>query len=71
MFNSITNSIWGIIKDALDNIMHTIVMSKKDEWVEELTKEIDTTDSAWVKLRNTIYLSWIEKIVSEETEKDA
>lgn len=66
MIDRIKDSIWEFTKDALGKVMYNIFMSKKDEWVEELSEEINTTDIEWVKFRNTLYLSIIDKITSEE-----
>lgn len=48
-----------------DNIANDII-TQKDEIVKELTDEINSTDSYWVKFRNAIYLSLIEKVVAEQ-----
>lgn len=48
-----------------DNIANVII-TQKDEIVKELTDEINSTDSYWVKFRNAIYLSLIEKVVAEQ-----
>lgn len=66
MLDGIKNKIWEIIKNAANELVTTIVMEKKDEWATELTEEINTTDSDWVKFRNAIYLSLIDKITAEK-----
>lgn len=70
MLDGIKNTIWNIFIDALNNIVHAVFMAKKDEWKEELTAEISSTDSDWVKTRDAVYLSLIDKITQEE-EKDS
>lgn len=67
MLDGIKNKLWDIAIDALNNLAYTIFMAKKDEWQNDLTEEINNTDSEWVKFRNAIYLSIIDKIISEKS----
>ena len=66
MLDSITLALWGCIRDIADDIIRNIIITQKDEIVKELTDEINSTDSYWVKFRNAIYLSLIEKVVAEQ-----
>lgn len=66
MLDSIKLAIWGFIRDIADDIIRNIIITQKDEIVKELTDEINSTDSYWVKFRNAIYLSLIEKVVAEQ-----
>lgn len=66
MLDSIKLALWGFIRDIADDIIRNIIITQKDEIVTELTDEINSTDSYWVKFRNAIYLSLIEKVVAEQ-----
>lgn len=66
MLDSIKLALWGFIRDIADDIIRNIIITQKDEIVKELTDEINSTDSYWVKFRNAIYLSLIEKVVTEQ-----
>lgn len=66
MLDSIKLALWGFIRDIADDIIRNIILTQKDEIVKELTDEINSTDSYWVKFRNAIYLSLIEKVVAEQ-----
>lgn len=66
MLDSIKLALWGFIRDIADDIIRNIIITQKDEIVKELTDEINSTDSYWVKFRNAIYLSLIEKVVAEQ-----
>lgn len=66
MLDNIKLALWGFIRDIADDIIRNIIITQKDEIVKELTDEINSTDSYWVKFRNAIYLSLIEKVVAEQ-----
>lgn len=66
MLDSIKLALWGFVRDIADDIIRNIIITQKDEIVKELTDEINSTDSYWVKFRNAIYLSLIEKVVAEQ-----
>ena len=66
MLDSIKLALWGFIRDIADDIIRNVIITQKDEIVTELTDEINSTDSYWVKFRNAIYLSLIEKVVAEQ-----
>lgn len=66
MLDSIKLALWGFIRDIADDIIRNIITTQKDEIIKELTDEINSTDSYWVKFRNAIYLSLIEKVVAEQ-----
>lgn len=66
MLDSIKLALWGFIRDIADDIIRNIIITQKDEIIKELTDEINSTDSYWVKFRNAIYLSLIEKVVAEQ-----
>lgn len=66
MLDSIKLALWGFIRDIADDIIRNIIITQKDKIVKELTDEINSTDSYWVKFRNAIYLSLIEKVVAEQ-----
>ena len=66
MLDSIKLALWGFIRDIADDIIRNIIITQKDEIVKELTDEINSTDIYWVKFRNAIYLSLIEKVVAEQ-----
>lgn len=66
MLDSIKLALWGFIRDIADDIIRNVIITQKDEIVKELTDEINSTDSYWVKSRNAIYLSLIEKVVAEQ-----
>lgn len=66
MLDSIKLALWGFVRDIADDIIRNIIITQKDEIIKELTDEINSTDSYWVKFRNAIYLSLIEKVVAEQ-----
>lgn len=66
MLDNIKSALWGFIRDIADDIIRNVIITQKDEIVKELTDEINSTDSYWVKFRNAIYLSLIEKVVAEQ-----
>ena len=66
MLDSIKLALWGFVRDIADDIIRNVIITQKDEIVTELTDEINSTDSYWVKFRNAIYLSLIEKVVAEQ-----
>ena len=66
MLDGIKLALWGFVRDIADDIIRNIIITQKDEIIKELTDEINSTDSYWVKFRNAIYLSLIEKVVAEQ-----